>query len=412
MESKSFLNNINSKHILKQVFIYSYFEFKSFLKLIKYNKSLQKRLDINIKKYFLNYEYKEKLIEKNEFMFMFSIPNIIIKAIMIVFFLIYLIIFYVKGSFIDEYMKNNCDKNKIKFIEIINNSLIGYLIFLIISILWYILNFKGTILFSSTKKLIISILILLIDIFYYILICVKYNYTNNFIFDNLLKEKNNKFVECWFINYDIIFLIISPIYYITFLFFIFCLKNNFGHIEDHIISILNQFKGVNIIDFEFDKDFNDCNNKEINKLILKNARNYKYKLNKNQIDLIKKINDIRRKYKIPLLKYDLDQRIPHCIINEITEVVLYNDKNIFKLKSFLYLFRYKKNKFINFINNDEILSVITNDLLNKIKIIEQNDTEYILIYNTSSLKNKNNLNQISYNTNENLLSSNRRFNNI
>ena len=412
MESKSFLNNINSKHILKQVFIYSYFEFKSFLKLIKYNKSLQKRLDINIKKYFLNYEYKEKLIEKNEFMFMFSIPNIIIKAIMIVFFLIYLIIFYVKGSFIDEYMKNNCNKNKIKFIEIINNSLIGYLIFLIISILWYILNFKGKILFSSTKKLIISILILLIDIFYYILICVKYNYTNNIIFDNLLKEKNNKFVECWFINYDIIFLIISPIYYITFLFFIFCLKNNFGHIEDHIISILNQFKGVNIIDFEFDKDFNDCNNKEINKLILKNARNYKYKLNKNQIDLIKKINDIRSKYKIPLLKYDLDQRIPHCIINEITEVVLYNDKNNFKLKSFLYLFRYKKNKFINFINNDEILSVITNDLLNKIKIIEQNDTEYILIYNTSSLKNKNNLNQISYNTNENLLSSNRRFNNI
>ena len=412
MESKSFLNNINSKHILKQVFIYSYFEFKSFLKLIKYNKSLQKRLDINIKKYFLNYEYKEKLIEKNEFMFMFSIPNIIIKAIMIVFFLIYLIIFYVKGSFIDEYMKNNCNKNKIKFIEIINNSLIGYLIFLIISILWYILNFKGKILFSSTKKLIISILILLIDIFYYILICVKYNYTNNIIFDNLLKEKNNKFVECWFINYDIIFLIISPIYYITFLFFIFCLKNNFGHIEDHIISILNQFKGVNIIDFEFDKDFNDCNNKEINKLILKNARNYKYKLNKNQIDLIKKINDIRSKYKIPLLKYDLDQRIPHCIINEITEVVLYNDKNNFKLKSFLYLFRYKKNKFINFINNDEILSVITNDLLNKIKIIEQNDTEYILIYNTSSLKNKNNLNQISYNTNENLLSSNRRFINI
>ena len=269
MESKSFLNNIQSKHILKQVFIYSYFEFKSFLKLIKYNKSLQKRLDINIKKYFLNYEYKKKLIEKNEFMFMFSIPNIIIKAIMIVFFLIYLIVFYVKGSFIDEYMKNNCDKNKIKFIEIINNSLIGYLIFLIISILWYILNFKGKILFSSTKKLIISILILLIDIFYYILICVKYNYTNNIIFDNLLKEKNNKFVECWFINYDIIFLIISPIYYITFLFFIFCLKNNFGHIEDHIISILNQFKGVNIIDFEFDKDFNDCNNKEINKLILK-----------------------------------------------------------------------------------------------------------------------------------------------
>jgi len=113
-----------------------------------------------------------------------------------------------------------------------------------------------------------------------------------------------------------------------------------------------------------------------------------------------------------LLKYDLDQRTPHCIINEVTEVVLYNDKNNFKLKSFLYLFRYKKNQFIKFINKDEILSVINNDLLNKIKIIEQNDTEYILIYNTSSLNNKKNLNPISYNINENLLSSNRRFINI
>ena len=412
MESKSSLNNIKSKHILKQVFLYSYFEYKSVLKLIKYNKSLQKKLNTNIKNQFLNYKYKNKIIKKNEFMNIFSLPNIIVKAIMIVFFLIYIIVFYVKGSFIDEYIKNNCDKNKIKFIEIINSSLIEYLIYLLISILWYILCFIRKISFSSTTQLIISLFNLLIDIFYYILICIKYNYTNHIVFDILLKEQNNKFVDCWFINFDFIFLITIPIYFITFIFFVFCIKNNFGYIEDHIISILIQFKGVNIIDFEFDKDFKNCNKKEINKLILKNARNYKYKLNNNQINLIKKINEIRKNNNIPLLKYDENERIPHCIINEVTEVIFYNEKNNFKLKNFLYLFRYKKNEFINFIKNDEILSVITNDLFNKIKIIEQNDTEYILIYNTSKNNNILNLNPISYNTNENLISSNRRLNNI
>jgi hypothetical protein len=164
--------------------------------------------------------------------------------------------------------------------------------------------------------------------------------------------------------------------------------------------------------FEIQSFSRYLNDKEINNLIIKNARNCKYRLNEDQIDLIKKINEIRKNNNIPLLKYDENERIPHCIINEVTEVIFYNEKNNFKLKNFLYLFRYKKNEFINFIKNDEILSVITNDLFNKIKIIEQNDTEYILIYNTSKNNNILNLNPISYNTNENLISSNRRLNNI
>ena len=81
MESKSSLNNIKSKHILKQVFLYSYFDFKSVLKLIKYNKSLQKKLNTNIKNQFLNYKYKNKIIKKNEFMNIFSLPNIISYAL-------------------------------------------------------------------------------------------------------------------------------------------------------------------------------------------------------------------------------------------------------------------------------------------------------------------------------------------
>ena len=371
MESESFLNNIRSKHILKQVF--SYIDFKSFSSLIKYNKSLQKKLDINFKNYYFNNIYAKRF-ETNGFNYILNLPNIIIKAIMLVFFLIYIILFYVKGSFIDEIIKANCDKNKIKFIEIMNNSLIGYLIFLLISILWYTLCLSRIILFKVITKLRIFMLILLIDIFYYILLYIKYNFSKLIIFDIIRKDQNYKFVDSWFINLD------------------FLILNCYFKIQS------------------FSRYLND---KEINNLIIKNARNCKYRLNEDQIDLIKKINEIRRKNDIPLLKYDENERIPHCIINEVTEVVLYNEKNNFKLKNFLYLFRYKKNEFKNFIENDEVLRVINNDLLNKIKIIEQNDTEYILIYNTSSLNNKKkNFNPISYNTNENLISSNRGFINV
>ena len=411
MESESFLNNIRSKHILKQVF--SYIDFKSFSSLIKYNKSLQKKLDINFKNYYFNNIYAKRF-ETNGFNYILNLPNIIIKAIMLVFFLIYIILFYVKGSFIDEIIKANCDKNKIKFIEIMNNSLIGYLIFLLISILWYTLCLSRIILFKVITKLRIFMLILLIDIFYYILLYIKYNFSKLIIFDIIRKDQNYKFVDSWFINLDFLILTIIPIYYIAFIFFIFSeYKCNFDNLEDSNIITLNEFKGVKNCYFEIQSFSKYLNDKEINNLIIKNARNCKYRLNEDQIDLIKKINEIRRKNDIPLLKYDENERIPHCIINEVTEVVLYNEKNNFKLKNFLYLFRYKKNEFKNFIENDEVLRVINNDLLNKIKIIEQNDTEYILIYNTSSLNNKKkNLNIISYNTNENLISSNRGFINV
>jgi hypothetical protein len=223
-----------------------------------------------------------------------------------------------------------------------------------------------------------------------------------------LKDQNNQFVDSWFINMDFLILLLSPIFYIALAFFIYCIyKCNFNGLEDQIIFKLNQFKDVNIIDFPILKDFRYLNIKEINKIIFENARNYKYKLKENQIDLIGKINEIRRKNNIPLLSYDKTERIPHFIINGVTEEIFDKNKNNFKIKSFLYLFRYKKNEFQNFIETDEILSVITNDLFNKIKIIERNNIEYILIYNVPNPKNIQNLSRVSHSENEVLENSDR-----
>jgi hypothetical protein len=51
----SLLNQIKSKYILQNIFTFAYGDIKSVLRLIKYNKNLIKRLNININDF---YDYK------------------------------------------------------------------------------------------------------------------------------------------------------------------------------------------------------------------------------------------------------------------------------------------------------------------------------------------------------------------
>ena len=52
---------VNSNYSLKSIL--SYIEYNTVLKLVKYNKSFQKRIDINIKDYSLDYDLIKKKIE-------------------------------------------------------------------------------------------------------------------------------------------------------------------------------------------------------------------------------------------------------------------------------------------------------------------------------------------------------------
>ena len=391
MKSKSLLSNIKSKDILKQVLLYSYFDIKSVLIIIKYNKSLQKKLDIGIKNYrfFHEIKYSKKFesFDKNGFNTIVSISNIFIKVIMFIFFLIYLILFYAKGSFIDEKIRNNCDKNKIEFIEKMNNYLFRYLIFLFISIVWYILCILKIISFKEIIQIIIFILIYLVDIFYYILLCIKYNYSNHIIFDMILKNKNNKLFGFWSLNFDFIIIIIAPIYYVAIIFFICCMyKCNFYNLYDQIIFTINQIKGINIIKLEIKLDSRFLKDEEINNLLVEYSENFKYELKDYQINYIKEINKIRHEKNIPLLKYNKIEIIPDFLINEPLEIFFYNTLGNFKLNKYLYLIRFKSNEFQNLIKDHEFLSIITNVLLNEIIIIEQYGIQNISIFNSSHFK--------------------------
>ena len=61
MEKKpSLLDQLKSKYMLQKIILLAYRDIKSVLKLIKYNKNLINRLDINIK-YYYNYKFRMEL---------------------------------------------------------------------------------------------------------------------------------------------------------------------------------------------------------------------------------------------------------------------------------------------------------------------------------------------------------------
>ena len=62
--SKIQILNITSKYLIKELL--SYLEFNYALKMIKYNKELQKKLDINFKDSFFSYNYEYSIKSKNE----------------------------------------------------------------------------------------------------------------------------------------------------------------------------------------------------------------------------------------------------------------------------------------------------------------------------------------------------------
>jgi len=154
------------------------------------------------------------------------------------------------------------------------------------------------------------------------------------------------------------------------------------------------------------KKFNNLSEKEKNEVVFKqkNVKEYEYKLNENQINLIDKINGIRKKNHIALLKYFEKEKLPEFIINEKAQIIFNNNENLYKLSPNFYVFKYPINEFQNFLNNNQILNIITIETLKEINIIQQNNFEFISIYD--ELNRNQNYNyipriQIDINTNNN-----------
>jgi len=378
--------DITSKYCLKTVF--SFIKYKYILELVKYNKKLQNGLGFNLNNYkkISSYQYiRRKIIRKekyiyNKYEFMqFKTLIFIITLVPTVYIFAYASILYFEGSFNENYLKEDYDDKSLNIIMNINTSLF-FLVGNILISLFIITCFIFKNYYMDTKplkrfKIIIFVNIILFYIFYEIIVIYKIY---------LSYKIKNKTIP-WFILYDYI-LISIMLLYITFMIYITYKYFKFAGtkitISNH--TILKKYKGITINDFELTNNFHKMSKKDKKNLIFKNRTKFQYTHSTRHLHLINLINEYRIKYHLPRLLFNEEERIPDFVINDNSEVMLLGYKNIFKFSKRKYLFKYRINEFEqNLLNKDgNILEIILNEDLNKICVIDIDNFEYILIYDS------------------------------
>ena len=405
MENKlSLLNKIKSKYILKLILSLAYENFSSVFKLVKYNKSLMNKLDINLKN--MKYLYKSfteiKKGKAGETFFIFCFSLNLFKFI---FLMVYIILIDHRGTFKDHILKIGYNKSKKKYVDFRNYfALPAFFIYTFLyNLINYFLMLSKKIYIQKKIKLIFVIFIFVIEVINYLMEIIKVPLEKSLIKENIIKsEKSKDKDDTWFYSFDyciIYFFYSAYIFEFSILIILyFCLPKIDDDSYDSKTIWLYQFKGINIINFKFPVNFQILNEKEKREMIFKTYINeYYYNLDDNSIDLIKKINDIRKRYNINLLNFYKVEYLPDFIKNEKTEIIFFENKNIYKINCNSYIFKYPKNKFQNFLYNKEILNIITMDILDEINIIEIKNFEFISIYK----KEKNNINNLNLPNNEN-----------
>ena len=325
MEKKSTLfKKLKSAFILQNILSFAYGDIKSVLKLIKYNKYLLTKLDINIKDYY-NYKLKIK-IEK----YSLDIAILLIFHIIFVFFpyLIYIICFFIIGTFNDKNLKEGYDKKKKSFVDFMDNyiSLIYFLFIIISYLLFILLNICSIIYLKGLCKTIYYTIFNLVDLSHYILFIIKYSFTKRIIKKELIEEGPS--ILTWFYSFDI-----ALIFLISFTLFInlmlniltFCLL--IEDLDDIKLNSLLEINGIKINEFKLASEFDSLNEKSKNEFVFEkeNIEKYRYELNENQINTINKINDIRKNNNVSKLKFDKN------------EIIIYIYLNMTKMNSKIYL---------------------------------------------------------------------------
>ena len=133
----SLLDQIKSKYILQDILSLAFEDMKSVYNLIKYNKNLLNKLNIDFKKKFKNigdnYKYKKEIIKRVDCcnrIDKISLIEDIVKSILL---FIYLLLYYIRGTLNQINLKKDYDKEKAKFLENMDKYIILiYFIYLII----------------------------------------------------------------------------------------------------------------------------------------------------------------------------------------------------------------------------------------------------------------------------------------
>ena len=312
-ENPSLLNEIKSKYILQNILSLAYIDIKSVFQLIKYNKSLSNKLDLDFKQIFNNTDYKyEKQITlnccqkyDNNIAFFLSLMA---RIAVFIPFLIYIILYYVKGKLNERTLKEDYNTKKKDFVDVMDKYILPvYLAYIILLIGLFVLYLclKNLIL-RGLHKIIIFSIIILIDLTHYVAFIIQFVFTKKIINRGKMKEINEEIEKeyettgkqtikdiFWFYKLDIIIIVLYSICLCILIFsflFLFLVKE-----DDECKLVLKQIKGVNIIDYDLPSEFLGFSTKEKNEFVFnkENLKKYEYRLNYDQIELITKINNIR-----------------------------------------------------------------------------------------------------------------------
>ena len=378
MKSSS-LNNISSVYTIRLIF--SYLEYNHFFSLIKYNKQIQNKMKINLKEnVFLN-KYIERMTKKKyaeDFGERLALlPGAIIYGPIYIYFFLH----YLLNAILTIDLNPKLYKNKDKYWEIINNSIIRKLLtpifhFFSIYVIFHVLyNLLGD--YISTQKIFLFLLdlVIIVHSLYEIALFKKIK----MIYSYALNGK-------WIIFFDELLIIVNLIYIIVTCICYLSYRKIKTFPKYEKTYFLNQYKGILIKEFKISEDFTNYSQEDKNKFISTNVDNFKIKYSKNDLVLINHINDYRIKNNLNELI--IDEKIPNFIIKGSTEIFL-SSKNIMKLSNIKYVLRFNKTNisFETLQNNKEIMEIINNPFFNKINIVQQSENKYITIYEEFDGKN-------------------------
>lgn len=386
---------ISSKYLLEQIF--SFLEFNYVLNLIKYNKSLQKKLNINLKNRLFSYEIST--IDNNGNLSINRKFNcfIMLVCIIIIFKLVHFILIIVD---IDKCFEEEKKEE--------NNYFIEYYLFFVVELVFIIVFHLIFLLFFICFKQKLKIFYILDPIVYLILLILSIVMFGVFKREiGLIYDK----VIMIFLSIIIILLVIKAICYSPKINEVPMKKLNMPKDEIEFDKkntyLLTRYKGFKIDDFNLPIEFNEMESEERINFLKENEKKFLYSLNEDKIQLIELINKIREENNIEKLRYRKMEFLNDYFLIEKNKKLL-SFKNSIMLDKKFFVFRYPIGKFKEkLINNDKtIMKVILFDYLEYILILEREDKEYILIYEYQDIP----INTVHIYNNENETNSIERIN--
>ena len=403
---QSKLSFVKSKEILKQIF--SNLKTTHILKLIKYNKTIQHRLEITRDIFLDNsdlprYEFvsRKELIKavviksmflrniKDETLNAYSqYCNSLCDGIFLIILLIYSILLATIKTFNDSNTRENYDINSLNKILFLNKSLFILMAFLVLG--YFILTFFVCRQCRYAYGCIKYLKIFLILFFF----AVHITFEGLIIWKLVLSYSIKNDSTPWFIVLDYIFIFLHFIYILYLVcglynFFLYVGKN----ISEKEVAILKSYNKIKLKDYKLPNNFITYDKIERKNYINENCKNFEYEITEDQINLIKLINSYREKYEIQKYIFTNVPNIPPDMLIMPSEAIFFNYAHIFNLGLNRYMLRYPRGVFKNYLENEDkdIIQIITKDNLNNIHIVNRDDEyEYIYIWKSDDGNNSEN----------------------